>query len=107
MCGLSSLLSNIGDRFWADMQTRFPQVFSLLDGVQVATSADNYMAKPHPASYRKFLSTFNKEDCHVVFLDDSVTNLSVAELVSNKFIPYRFTSGKQLKEDFGCFLNGY
>lgn len=86
------------------MQTKFPHVFSLLDGVQVATAADNYLAKPHPSSFRKFLTTFNKDDCSVVFLDDSVTNLSVAELVSNNFVPYPFTTEKKLLEDFSAFV---
>jgi HAD superfamily hydrolase (TIGR01509 family) len=61
--------------------TKEHPIFKLFDGMFLATPDDNYLKKPHPQFYKKFLKWVNDKDINpknLIFIDDRIENVIVA-----------------------------
>lgn len=72
------VFSNIGEQSAAILQTKYPEIFALFDGILVTESHDNYIMKPSPAAFNKFLTKFNLTKNQLVFIDDKQANIHIA-----------------------------
>jgi len=94
------LISNIGSKFWDEMQRHFKDVFEQLDGFLVASAEDEYLSKPDSRYFQMFVEKFTKEQNYkVVLVDDSLVNIEAACKLDD-FYGYWFKNGKTLVNDF-------
>ncbi|HLB94380.1 MAG TPA: HAD family hydrolase [Candidatus Babeliales bacterium] len=50
------IFSNIGEQSIEILKHKYPEIFSLFSGELVASASDNYISKPQPAAFKKFLA---------------------------------------------------
>lgn len=72
------IFSNIGEQSIAMLAKRYPDIFSLFDGISATSRSDNYIKKPDPKSYEKFLAEFGLEKSKVIFVDDKLKNIKAS-----------------------------
>ncbi len=60
------------------MKLQYEDVFRLFDGYLVAHPSDNYLSKPTPRYFYKFIQQFGRGKLHIVFVDDSLKNIDTA-----------------------------
>lgn len=72
------IFSNIGEQSARILQTQYPEIFALFDGMLVTESHDNYIMKPSQASFNKFLTKFKLEKTQMIFIDDKQSNIHIA-----------------------------
>lgn len=90
------ILSNIGEKTFAQLRTLYPDIFSYFDGIRIVTAQDNYISKPDPAMFHDYQTTLNHDNKHVVFIDDKRKNIAAAADLGITAIRYK--SGDQLRE---------
>jgi|GEM_PF-1097959 HAD superfamily hydrolase (TIGR01509 family) len=73
------LLSNIGEHVLHNLKSQFPAIFSYFDELFFCSSEYCYIRKPNPQYYHSFLEKFNLKPDQVVFVDDLVKNIYVAD----------------------------
>lgn len=89
------ILSNIGERTFAGLQEQFANIFMYFSVIEVAKSANNYQGKPDPRVFAQYLAQHNQHNKHVLFIDDKLQNLIVAENMG--MIPLYFRSARTLR----------
>jgi FMN phosphatase YigB (HAD superfamily) len=95
------LFSNIGSQLFEDMRKTHPTIFDLFEEVVTTEQKSGYLRKPNPKAYSKFWSLVNpKEDKCVVFVDDSLKNLTAAGKHHPNFYGFHFLNGKDLYHSF-------
>ncbi len=70
-----ALLSNIGQRIYLDLEPKHRELFHLFDHIMVATPETDYISKPNPKIYERFMNEVNHHNKHVVMIDDKQKNL--------------------------------
>ena len=73
------LLSNASTQTIEILQTQYPEIFSLFDGI--VTSEHAGYAKPDTRMFHYIIDTFNLYDKPCIFIDDTLTNITAAEHV--------------------------
>lgn len=53
------IFSNIGEQSISILKHKYPEIFNLFAGELVASASDNYLSKPQPAAFNKFLDKFS------------------------------------------------
>jgi HAD superfamily hydrolase (TIGR01509 family) len=91
------LFSNIGERTFSQLQKKFPDLFALFSGIIVVQEKDNWIQKPYPESYEKFLKTFNLQASECVFVDNNRKNIAAA--ANRGFYSILFQSPDHLKQE--------
>ncbi len=77
------VLSNIGEKMHAALSAKYPDVFSLFDGIFIPTKALEYCQKPRLCFYEKFLTHVKNqghERKHILFVDDKRVNVEAAAM---------------------------
>lgn len=77
------VLSNIGEKMYGALSAKYPEVFTLFDGIFIPTKALDYCQKPRLCFYEKFLEHVKNEGNerkHVLFVDDKRVNVEAAAL---------------------------
>lgn len=72
------VFSNIGEHSAQILKDKYPQIFTLFDGVLVTTAKDNYLMKPSEQAFIKFLNKFGFTKEQIIFIDDKQSNIHVA-----------------------------
>jgi HAD superfamily hydrolase (TIGR01509 family) len=88
------LFSNIGEKTFAQLEKKFPLLFSYFDGIVVAENHDDWIQKPSPAAFAKFLSRFDLKADECIFIDNSLRNITTA--FDEGMYPILFQSPDQL-----------
>lgn len=70
-----ALLSNIGERIYIDLESQHHDIFHLFDHIMVCTPETHYVSKPNPQIYERFMREGNKQNKHIVMIDDKKKNL--------------------------------
>ncbi len=96
-------LSNLGEQSAQILAQKYPQLFNLFDGVLVTSAQDNYLMKPHPAAFKKFLSKFQLDPKRLIFIDDKLKNISAANRYG--IIGIRFINPCQCRQDLLKHVN--
>lgn len=97
------ILSNIGERFFYDLQKKHPAIFALFDASKVTSSSENYIGKPHHQIFHRYLETYNHNNKNIVFIDDKQKNVLAARSLG--IIGYLHRSPQQLSKDLATLLN--
>lgn len=95
------IASNIGQTLFNDLATKFPKELGLFDGAFVSSAANGFVRKPNPAyfvQFKAFLAQHGQSHKQIVFIDDSIKNVTVASKQSITGIVY--TTGKELTCSF-------
>lgn len=71
------ILSNWDPASFILMEEKYPEFFSLFDGIMI--SGDVGLLKPDPRIYKLFLARFNLDPRYCVFLDDQPDNIIAAQ----------------------------
>lgn len=90
------LFSNIGEATFADLQKRHPELLDHLDGYCYAKGPD-YIAKPDPRMYQRFMQECNPASKQVIFVDDLIKNIRAG--CDAGMIGILFKDAKQLYRD--------
>lgn len=70
--------SNLGQQSAQILNQKYPDFFKLFDGILVTTPQDNYLMKPDPAAFDKFLNQFQLDPKQLVLIDDKLENIIAA-----------------------------
>lgn len=70
-----ALLSNIGERIFIDLESQHHDIFHLFDHIMVCTPETQYVSKPSPQIYERFMREANQQNKHIVMIDDKKKNL--------------------------------
>jgi hypothetical protein len=73
------ILSNIGETIFEDLRTKYPEIFSAFTSVKVANPQEQYIGKPNPLIFNKYLTEHNPANKQMVFIDDKPKNVNAAE----------------------------
>lgn len=97
------VFSNIGEQSGQILQTKYPEIFALFDGLLFTSAQDNYVSKPSQAAFDKFLTKFNLDKSQIIFIDDKQSNVQIA----NKFgiNAIQFINASQCKQALKKFIN--
>lgn len=87
------LLSNASKQTIEILQTQYPEIFSLFDGI--VTSEHAGYAKPDTRMFHYIIDTFNLYDKPCIFIDDTLTNITAAEHVG--MIGVHWTDGNNVR----------
>lgn len=90
------IFSNIGERSINILKNKFPDVFACFDGVSSTNSQDGYIKKPDIRAFNKHLNQFQHEKSNVIFIDDKMKNVLVAQSLGIPSI--LFTSPYELRK---------
>ena len=103
------IFSNIGEQSINILKQKYPEIFSCFVGELVASAGDNYLSKPAPAAFNKFLQKFsylvNNNQNNILsnlannflLIDDRDKNLQAAENCGLQIL--KFKSSVQLIRD--------
>lgn len=75
------LLSNIGEDVYKDHEKKFKEIMNLFDGIYIPTRKNNYLHKPNPEFYKKFIQFLKEKNLdkkQKIFIDDLKENLDAA-----------------------------
>lgn len=100
-----ALFSNIGERAYADMKHKHPELFGLFDISFSPKKEDNYLQKPQPAFFKKFLTFLEHhgyKNRKVLFIDDKKKNLTAAAQAGISSILFKST--EQLRNTLNRML---
>ena len=89
-----SVLSNIGEKSYAALKEKFPEIFDCFDEEHICISSNGYLSKPHQEAFTNYLDRFGLEANNVIFIDNKQSNVSSARSVGMQAIRYK--SSKQL-----------
>lgn len=70
--------SNLGEKSAQILNQKYPALFKLFQGVLVTSAQDQYLMKPDPAAFDKFLSQFQLDPNNLIFIDDKPKNILAA-----------------------------
>lgn len=88
------LFSNIGEKTFIELEKKLPNLFDLFDGIVITQEQDNWIQKPYPSAFAKFLSRFNLTARDCIFIDNSHSNVKTA--LDEGMYPILFKSPAQL-----------
>lgn len=94
------ILSNIGERTYAKLKKHYPEIFDRFSAAQVATVHDNWVQKPQPQAFTKFLKSINAAPENIVFIDDHAQNIATAQKLGIGTI--HFSNADQLRTALQC-----
>jgi HAD superfamily hydrolase (TIGR01509 family) len=94
------IFSNIGEQSISILKQKYPEIFSCFTGELVASASDNYLSKPQPAAFNKFLEKFSDLN-NFLLIDDRDKNLQAAQACGMQVI--KFKSSAQLIRDLHNF----
>ena len=89
------IASNIGYYTYMYISTELPDVFNLFTNIKISQTTK----KPNPQYYIEYLTTYNKNNKWIIFIDDRQKNVDTAEQTSNVIIGIVFQDAKQLRKD--------
>ncbi|MDR3646909.1 MAG: HAD hydrolase-like protein [Candidatus Babeliales bacterium] len=69
------ILSNIGEHSLDILKNKYPEIFSHFDGIMGTTPEDDYIQKPNPIAFEKYLVKFGHEKSKLIFIDDQMKNV--------------------------------
>lgn len=87
------IFSNIGEQSISILKHKYPEIFNLFAGELVASASDNYLSKPQPAAFKKFLAKFSDLN-NFLLIDDRDKNLQAAQACGIQGL--KFKSSMQL-----------
>lgn len=73
------VLSNIGEHSLGILKNKFPEVFSYFDGIMGTKNEDDYIQKPNPLAFEKYLTKFEQDKEKLIFIDDQMKNVLSAK----------------------------
>jgi len=91
------LFSNIGEKTFEKLEKKFPEIFRYFDGIVVAEQQDDWIQKPYPAAFAKFLARFGLKAHECIFIDNNRQNIKMALIEG--FFPILYQSPSQLKHE--------
>jgi HAD superfamily hydrolase (TIGR01509 family) len=97
------LFSNIGEQLFNQLAPCHPSLFELFDAIQVAESSNNYLGKPNPKAFERYLMQHNGGAKQIIFVDDKRCNIRMAQRFG--IIGIRFHSYKRLIKKFNRLLS--
>ena len=102
--------SNLGQKSLEFLKSRYAELAELFNkcfcGFQGPTKENGFLTKQNPQTYRECKAMINKFVCnpeHIVFIDDSLLKIKVAEAAEN-FQGYQFVNANKLRSDLGRLL---
>lgn len=96
------IFSNIGEKTFVELMTKFPNWFEIFDGYHTVPSKDKKLRKPKPeafASFKKMVHEKHSTDTRIIFIDDDKKNIAAAKKAD--FVTIHFSSAEQLKNELG------
>ncbi|HEX2978619.1 MAG TPA: hypothetical protein VHO47_05850 [Candidatus Babeliales bacterium] len=102
------LASNIGHESLMRMEKKYPQVFSLFDGLfydgAFKKNGERYTYKVKPSieyfqALKEFLVERNWEQSHIIFIDDRRDNIDAAQNAAVGIDGIQFINASQLREE--------
>jgi FMN phosphatase YigB (HAD superfamily) len=98
------LFSNIGTQQLQDLITKLPDIFTHFDGFHPALPELDYAKKPSKIVFESFLKKFNPNNtCAVIFIDDKMRNIKVAE--AHGMIGIQYVNPTQLSHALKSLLS--
>lgn len=91
------ILSNIGEQTLQQLQKKLPELFNHFNGIAFVEQQDNWIQKPYPQAFEKFLTTFNLQSSECIFIDNSKKN--IASATNHGFYGILYTSPKKLLDE--------
>jgi FMN phosphatase YigB (HAD superfamily) len=91
------IISNIGEPIGKDLRTKFPQIFHYFKAFKTPTEKNNYKKKSYPAFFQEYIREHNKAGKRVLFIDDDVKNLQIAQTCGIEGL--YFSRAQQLEKD--------
>lgn len=90
-----AVLSNIGQLIYKDLEQKHPDIFQLFDHVMVSTPETNYISKPNPKIYERFINEAGDNRKYIILIDDKLKNLQGGAPFN--FIGIRFINAARLR----------
>ena len=88
------LFSNIGEKTFEKLKKKLPELFHYFDGIVVAEQQDDWIQKPYPAAFAKFLARFGLKAHECIFIDNNHKNIKTA--LNEGFYPILYQAPDQL-----------
>ena len=92
--------SNICEKSFVFMKNRYPKVFNLMTACYTRSAANMYTKKNQAQAYEELIKLINLHSPftpkHIIFIDDTLTNLNLASTVDSRFITIHFKNPAQL-----------
>lgn len=88
------LFSNIGEKTFDKLKRKFPEIFHYFDGIVVTEQQDDWIQKPYPQAFTKFLTRCGLKPEECIFIDNNHNNIKTA--LNEGFYSILFQSPQQL-----------
>lgn len=91
------ILSNIGQPIVQDLAQKFPAIFDYFETIKTPCAQIDFTGKPNPAIFYDYMKENNLANKQVIFIDDKMKNLEVAQRFGITGI--YFSNPEELKQD--------
>ncbi len=89
------LFSNIGPNLFADLEAQYPEVFLPFDAICIGSAENNYLGKPHPSAFHRYIVTHPSHGKQRLLIDNRARNIAFARAFHIAGIRYRSAASLQ------------